>query len=118
MDFLPVLFFNSSYAPDLIKEKIPYLLDPFEYPSLKIRVNDLNAALAREKFSQTEKIFGNGFGASTTIFRENLEAQSWSDFITFQEIDNGFYYLYHRGGFLLLSIFYYFIFIYSKKLSL
>ena len=114
-----VLFFNSSYAPDLIKEKIPYLLDPFEYPSLKIRADDLNAAFAREKFSTTEKIFGNGFGASTTIFRENLEAQSWSDFITFQEIDNGFYYLYHRGGFLLLSLFLLFhIYLFEKIKSM
>jgi len=103
-----VLFFNSDYAPDLIKEKIPYLLDPFEYPSLKIRVNDLNAAITKENFSITEKIFGNGFGASTTIYRENERVQAFSDFMTFQEIDNGFYYLYHRGGFLLLLLFFIF----------
>ncbi len=99
------LFFNSNYAPDLIKQKIPYLLDPFEYPSLKIRANDLKTALSQENFSITEKIVGKGFGASTTIFRENEEVQAFSDFITFQEIDNGFYYLYHRGGFTLLILF-------------
>jgi len=99
------LFFNSNYAPDLIKQKIPYLLDPFEYPSLKIRANDLKTALSQENFSITEKIVGKGFGASTTIFRENEEVQAFSDFITFQEIDNGFYYLYHRGGFFLLILF-------------
>ncbi|MDB2495251.1 hypothetical protein N9X07_03610 [Flavobacteriaceae bacterium] len=99
------LFFNSNYAPDLIKQKIPYLLDPFEYPSLKIRANDLKIALSQENFSITEKIVGKGFGASTTIFRENEEVQAFSDFITFQEIDNGFYYLYHRGGFSLLILF-------------
>ena len=99
------LFFNSNYAQDLIKQKIPYLLDPFEYPSLKIRANDLKTALSQENFSITEKIVGKGFGASTTIFRENEEVQAFSDFITFQEIDNGFYYLYHRGGFSLLILF-------------
>jgi len=99
------LFFNSNYAPDLIKQKIPYLLDPFEYPSLKIRANDLKTALSQENFSIMEKIVGKGFGASTTIFRENEEVQAFSDFITFQEIDNGFYYLYHRGGFSLLILF-------------
>ena len=99
------LFFNSNYAPDLIKQKIPYLLDPFEYPSLKIRANDLKTALSQENVSITEKIVGKGFGASTTIFRENEEVQAFSDFITFQEIDNGFYYLYHRGGFSLLILF-------------
>ncbi len=99
------LFFNSNYAPDLIKQKIPYLLNPFEYPSLKIRANDLKTALSQENFSITEKIVGKGFGASTTIFRENEEVQAFSDFITFQEIDNGFYYLYHRGGFSLLILF-------------
>ncbi len=98
-------FFTSDFAPDLIKEKVPYLLNPLEYPSLKIRQNDLKAALRRENFTPLEKIFGEGFGARTTIFRENERAQSWSNFYTFQEIDNGFYYLYHRGGYLLLLIF-------------
>ena len=100
-----VLFFNSDYAPDLIKQKLPYLLDPFEYPSLKIRVTDFNAAITKENFSITEKIFGNGFGASTTIYRENEKVQAFSGYMTFQEIDNGFYYLYHRGGYLLLFLF-------------
>ena len=98
-------FFSSSFAPELIKEKVPYVLKPLEYESLKIRVDDLKKALRAEKFGLKEKIFGEGFGASTRIFRENEKAQSWSRFYTFQEIDNGYYYLYHRGGFILLALF-------------
>ena len=100
------LLLNSSFAPELIKEKLPYVLKPLEYASLKIRVDDFNEALKVEGFTLVEKMFGNGFGASTTIYRENEKAQSWSAYFTFQEIDNGFYYLYHRGGYLLLIIFF------------
>ena len=99
------LFFQSEYAPELIKEKLPYVLKPTEYASLKIRASDLNKAIRSENFGTTKMIFGEGFGASTTIYRENEKASSWSGYYTFQEIDNGFYYLYHRGGFLLLFLF-------------
>jgi len=98
-------FFSSSFAPELIKEKIPYVLKPLEYESLKIRVDDWQKAVRSEKFGLKEKIIGEGFGASTRIFRENELAQSWSRFYTFQEIDNGYYYIYHRGGYLLLALF-------------
>ncbi len=100
------LFFNSSFAPELIKEKLPYVLKPWEYESLKIRIDDLDQALKVERFTIVEKLFGEGYGASTTIYRDNEKAKSFSSYFTFQEIDNGFYYLYHRGGYLLLLIFF------------
>jgi len=97
--------FNSKMTPEAIKEKLPYVLKPWEYASLKIRIQDLETALRAEDFSWSEKIIGKGFGASTTVYRENVIAQSFSMNYTFREIDNGFYYLYHRGGFILLFIF-------------
>lgn len=99
------LFFTSDFAPELIKEKVPYILNPLEYPSLKIRQTDLKAAYYSENYTLREKLIGKGFGASTIIYRENLKATSWSRFYSFQEIDNGFYYLFHRGGYLLLFLF-------------
>ena len=98
-------YINSDLAPQLIKEKLPYVLKPWDYASLKIRIEDFGKAVRSEDFNTAQKIFGKGFGASTSIYRENEEAQSFSRYFTFQEIDNGFYYLYHRGGFLLLFIF-------------
>ncbi len=99
------LFFNSNMAPEAIKQKLPYVLKPWEYESLKIRIQDFNTALRAEDFTWSQKIIGKGFGASTTVYRENVIAQSFSGNYTFQEIDNGFYYLYHRGGGVLLFIF-------------
>tara|TARA_R100000306_G_scaffold52420_1_gene49270 strand:- start:6849 stop:7943 length:1095 start_codon:yes stop_codon:yes gene_type:complete len=100
-----IAYFKSDLAPPLIKEKLPYVLKPWDYASLKIRIEDFGKAVRSEDFNTVQKIFGKGFGASTSIYRENEEAQSFSRYFTFQEIDNGFYYLYHRGGFLLLFIF-------------
>ena len=100
-----IAYINSDLAPQLIKEKLPYVLKPWDYASLKIRIEDFGKAVRSEDFNTAQKIFGKGFGASTSIYRENEEAQSFSRYFTFQEIDNGFYYLYHRGGFLLLFIF-------------
>lgn len=105
MVVISVAFFNSKYAPEAIKEKLPYVLKPWEYASLQIRIQDLNTALLTENFTWTEKIIGEGFGANTTVYRENKIAQFFSGKFTFQEIDNGFYYIYHRGGFLLLFLF-------------
>ncbi len=101
-----IAFFNSDFAPPLIKEKLPYVIKPWEYASLKIRIEDFGKAVRSEDFNTAQKIFGKGFGASTTIYRENEEVQAFSGFFTFQEIDNGFYYLYHRGGYLLLFFFF------------
>ncbi|WGF93437.1 hypothetical protein [Aequorivita marisscotiae] len=100
-----IAFFNSDFAPEAIKTKLPYILKPWEYASLKTRITDFGMALRAEDFTWSEKLIGEGFGASTTIYRENEIAVSLSGKITFQEIDNGFYYLYHRGGFLLLFLF-------------
>ncbi|PHR13744.1 MAG: hypothetical protein COA40_04165 [Aequorivita sp.] len=100
-----VTFFNSDLAPEAIKEKLPYVIKPWEYASLKTRIQDFDTALRAEDFTLTQKIIGDGFGASTTVYRENVIAQSFSGNYTFQEIDNGFYYLYHRGGFILLFLF-------------
>lgn len=99
-------FLNTDLAPKAIKEKLPYVLKPWEYESLKIRIEDFEKALGTEDFNGFEKIIGKGFGASTTIYRENEIVQSFSRHFTFREIDNGFYYVYHRGGWLLLILFF------------
>ncbi|QAA82194.1 hypothetical protein EI546_10870 [Aequorivita sp. H23M31] len=100
-----IAFFNSDLTPDAIKEKLPYVLKPWEYASLKTRILDLQTALRAEDFSTSEKLIGKGFGVSTTVYRENVIAQSFSMNYTFREIDNGFYYIYHRGGYILLFLF-------------
>ncbi len=98
-------YLNSPFVPELVSAKMEYIYKPWKYPSLQTRAEDLNKALHYENFNTFKQIFGEGFGASTSIYRENKIATSLSRTFVFQEIDNGFYYLYHRGGWSLLSIF-------------
>lgn len=98
-------YFNSKFAPELIKDKLPYILKPLEYESLNIRIVDFKKALESEDYTTREMFIGKGFGAKTTIYRQNKIASAWSGFYTFQEIDNGIYYLFHRGGFSLILLF-------------
>ncbi len=100
-----IVYLQSSLVPDLVQTKLKYVFRPWEYSSLKIRITDLQKAFASENYTTLETIFGKGFGASTEIFRENKVARSFRGFYRFQEIDNGFYYIFHRGGFSLLLIF-------------
>lgn len=98
-------YLNSSFVPELVSAKMKYIYRPWEYPSLQTRVEDLSKALHNENFNPFKQVFGEGFGTSTSIYRENKIAPSLSRTFNFQEIDNGFYYLYHRGGWSLLIIF-------------
>jgi len=103
--FAFILLIQSPFIPELSKKKLKYLSNPLEYPSLKMRVSDLKQAITKEKYTTLELFFGKGFGANTAIYRENNKAKSLSRTLVFQEIDNGFYYLFHRGGFSLLFLF-------------
>ncbi len=100
-----VAFVNSKYVPVLVQNKLQYVSKPWEYPSFKIRINDFKSAVKNEDYQWNEVLTGKGFGASTSIYRENKIVQAFSRTFTFQEIDNGFYYIFHRGGLILLLLF-------------
>lgn len=100
-----IVYLQSSLVPELVQTKLKYVFRPWEYSSLRIRISDLQKAFRSENFTTLENIFGKGFGASTRIFRDNKIAVSFRGYYTFQEIDNGFYYIFHRGGVTLMTIF-------------
>lgn len=102
---LGLLYLKSSYVPDMVSTKMEYIGKPWEYGSVQTRIQDLQQALRKENFCLFKKIFGEGFGASSQIYRENVISPSLSRTLAFREIDNGFYYLYHRGGWSLLILF-------------
>ncbi|WP_445958141.1 hypothetical protein [Yeosuana sp.] len=102
---LGVWYLNSPFVPELVSAKMQYVFQPWEYPSLKIRLDDFNQIISKEDFGFFKQIFGEGFGTSSQIYRYNPVAVSLSRTFSFQEIDNGFYYIYHRGGWSLLIIF-------------
>lgn len=101
-----ILYIKSPYVPEMISSKLEYVFKPWEYGTVKTRISDLNQALDKENFGTFKKLFGEGFGTSSEIYRENKIAPSLSRTFSFQEIDNGFYYIYHRGGWSLLSLFF------------
>lgn len=100
-----IVFIQSNFVPELVRTKLNYVYRPWEYSSIKIRIEDLFKAFKSENYTNLEMIFGKGYGANTTIFRDNKIAVSFRGYYTFQEIDNGFYYIFHRGGASLMAIF-------------
>ncbi len=102
---LGLLYLESPYLPDMVSTKMEYIGKPWEYGSVQTRIQDLQQALIKENFGFFKKFFGEGFGASSQIYRENVISPSLSRTLAFREIDNGFYYLYHRGGWTLLTLF-------------
>lgn len=102
---LGIFYLRSPWVPDMIVTKMEFALKPWEYGSVQTRIQDLQQVLRKENFGWFEKIFGEGFGTGSKIYRENKISPSLSRTFAFQEIDNGFYYLYHRGGWSLLALF-------------
>lgn len=100
-----IAYLNSPFVPELVAAKMKYVYQPWDYPSLKTRVNDFNQIVSKENFGFLKQIFGEGFGTSSQVYRHNPIAVSLSGTFTYQEIDNGFYYIYHRGGWTLFSLF-------------
>lgn len=101
-----VIYITSPLVPEMIASKLEYVFKPWEYPTVRTRIADFQQALNNENFGVFQKLFGDGFGASSNIYRENKLSPSLSRTFAFQEIDNGFYYLYHRGGWSLLVLFF------------
>ncbi|WKK86013.2 hypothetical protein QYS48_03010 [Marivirga arenosa] len=93
-------FFNEK-----LTEKIGYITKPWEYSTVKHRVETVNLMLDKTTGSYQEIFFGSGVGVTSTYFEINEISPSLSRQRTFHEIDNGFYYVYHRFGLVGLSIF-------------
>jgi hypothetical protein len=47
---LGIGFLYSPFVPELVAEKMKYVYQPWEYPSLKTRVEDFNQIVAKEDF--------------------------------------------------------------------
>jgi hypothetical protein len=90
--------------PEHSLHKMSFIFRPWEYRSFQTRIADLMYVLSNNNFTWFDVLFGEGFGASTRVFRFNTVKPELSLFETFLEIDNGFYYIFHRGGFTLLAL--------------
>lgn len=101
---ISVAILYSPYMPELVKVKLEYVSKPHKYPSFQIRIQDLKQVINNEDFNTQEKLFGRGFGTRSVVYRDIPWRQDVTVAFQFQEIDNGFYYLYHRGGWTLLLL--------------
>ncbi|RUA33847.1 MAG: hypothetical protein DSY77_08180 [Bacteroidetes bacterium] len=93
------------FANEKYKEKITYLSNPLEYPTIKHRLMTLDLMLKQTTDDTYEILFGSGVGVKSTYFEKNEVTPSLSRERTFLEIDNGFFYVYHRAGLFGLALF-------------
>lgn len=86
-------------------DKLSCVSHPLEYSIVKTRVSDPEYVVDKSNNDLVDKLFGKGVGVKSTLYRINELSPSLSDYKTFLEIDNGFYYVYHRADFLGLFLF-------------
>lgn len=88
-------------APKLLSEahleKLSQIINPLESRTAMTRLNDLSYAYDQMIIKDENIIFGEGIGISTEILRTSLDGK-WSEYRKFLEIDNGFFYVFHRLG--------------------
>jgi hypothetical protein len=95
-----ILFFYiiSNYLPSNYIEKLLFVFDPLQAQTVQTRISDVEYML--ESGHPQNMLFGDGIGVSSNVFRINPFNPKLSGYNTFLEIDNGFYYVFHRFGFL------------------
>lgn len=95
----------SIFASHEYLEKIYQLKNPLESETIKTRFMDLVYVFTQIKYSFFDLWFGVGVGVKAEIQRiATWNAKTLVDFDAL-EIDNGFYYIFHRTGIIGLSIF-------------
>jgi hypothetical protein len=96
-------FFIENYVSENYAEKISSVLNPIEAQTVQTRITDLTYMLSSGE--PKNKIFGDGIGSSSNVYRINPFNPKLAMYNIFLEIDNGFYYVFHRFGFLGLFAF-------------
>jgi len=92
-----VVFLSSSIDSRYV-DKIKELSNPFESGTIKTRISDLSYVFPEATSSIRKIILGSGVGVNSIVLRENKKYKSLTRYKTFLEIDNGFFYIFHRFG--------------------
>lgn len=98
-----ILVFAMSIllAPKLLSEahldKISQIANPLESRTVMTRLNDLSYAYNQMIIKDENIVFGEGIGITTEVLRTSWDG-NWSEYREFLEIDNGFFYVFHRLG--------------------
>ncbi|MDM1444009.1 hypothetical protein [Myroides odoratimimus] len=108
------IFMMYRFLPEKQVDKMLQVLNPLESPTVQTRISDVEFAYNRNR---SEPLFGEGLGVRSTIQRVSFQNSSLVDTRDFLEVDNSFYYLYHRMGFFGLLMFCILIYSLQRKLS-
>lgn len=90
-----LVFIMYKALPEKQVDKMLQLLNPLESPTVQTRVSDVQFAFNR---NDSEPLLGDGLGVRTTVQRVSFQDSNLIDTRDFLEVDNTFYYIYHRMG--------------------
>lgn len=96
-----VFIMSIFLAPKLLSEahldKLSQIANPLESQTVITRLNDFSYAYDQMIKKDENLIFGEGIGITTEVLRSSWDG-NWSEYREFLEIDNGFFYVFHRLG--------------------
>jgi hypothetical protein len=93
-----------TFGTEPTRDKFQELLNPFQSPTVLTRVADL-AYMLDGRDNAWQILAGRGLGVTSEVFRVSPRNDRLVEFREFLEIDNGFYYVYHRAGLIGLALF-------------
>lgn len=102
-----VFIFSMNYVDVRFIDKIGYVFKPLESSTIQTRIGDLLYIWPEATASIEKIIFGSGIGIRSIVYRFNDSNPALSEYRTFLEIDNGFFYIFHRYGLIGFSLFLY-----------
>jgi len=98
-------YLSLRYVDSRFVSKMSNIITPLESNTIRTRILDLLYIWPKATESIEKIIFGSGIGIRSTTYRVHVLSPSLSDYRTFLEIDNGFFYIFHRYGLIGFSLF-------------
>lgn len=100
-----VFLFLTIFAPAKTVEKFKTISNPTKSTSLVGRITDLIYMTTQVKYSSFQIVFGSGVGTVSEVSRLAIWDMKTISKHKFPEIDNGFFYAWHRTGFVGLALY-------------
>lgn len=79
------------------QDKLSNIVSPLESSTVQTRLRDLTYMIEQPR-TFVENVVGVGIGAMSKVYRANFNNYALSQYREFIEIDNGFFYIFHRYG--------------------
>lgn len=96
--FCTLMVLALQFGTESHIQEIQQLTNPLASSSIQTRVFDLYYMVSNTTNSIGEIVLGSGWGVTSEALRFSRENPVRMEYRTFLEIDNGFFYVYHRTG--------------------